>query len=174
MTSGDATLATLPRRLWVRLGEDATVPQRSLATVVARHPRPGRAHRVELHDAPVPGAFGVTAISVIPGTGPVVFVAVLQRRHDVDHAFFSQYWRTEHARFGHEIAGARGYIQLHADEGAPVDGVCLVTFDDEDVLRSGLAAPVMSVDARADEERFVDHALSYGMVCDLARAVAPA
>lgn len=54
---------------------------------------------------------------------------------------------------------------MHAEEGAPVDGVAEVGFDSYEAPVAGLRAEVISVDARADEERFIDHSRSYGLVC---------
>jgi uncharacterized protein (TIGR02118 family) len=117
------------------------------------------------HDPGLDDAFPVESNAVITGPGETVFVGVLFRRPDVDHAFFSQYWREQHVRFGHLIPNARSYIQLHADPAAPYDGVCEVAFESLDDLKTGMRDPVVAVDARLDEERFIDHDRAYGLVC---------
>jgi uncharacterized protein (TIGR02118 family) len=155
-------------RRWVRLRALGDPPaQRAVACHVARHPKTGEPEAVELFDAD-PGladAFPVEANAVLDGPAAAVLVAVLRRRPDVDHAFFSRYWREEHARFGPLIPGVRRYVQLHAADGAPIDGVCEVGFDSVEDLVAGLQADVIRSEARADEERFIDHARSYGLVC---------
>jgi hypothetical protein len=167
MTHG-AAAGRFPDRLWVGLHDSADVRRGSFATLVPRRVRPGRVACVALDGADPGDAIEFDVNAVIPGWGAhVVFVAVLRRRGDVDHAFFSRYWREDHARFGGLIAGARAYVQLHAVEGAAVDGVCLVPFDNVETLEAAFAAPVIRVEARADEARFIDHSRSYGMVCDL-------
>ncbi|MFQ5516245.1 MAG: EthD family reductase [Acidimicrobiia bacterium] len=118
-----------------------------------------------LADPGLEDATTVDANVALSGEGPVTFVAVLFRRPDVDHSFFSRYWRETHIRFGYLIPKAKSYIQMHAVEGAPFDGVCEVAFDSVADLKAGLHAEIIAVDARADEEQFIDHRRSYGMVC---------
>lgn len=134
-----------------------------------RRPRPGEPEAVEVFDADpgLPDAFPVEANAVVDGPAAAMFVAVLQRRPDVDHGFFSRYWRDEHARFGPLIPGVRRYVQLHAADDGPVDGVCEVGFDSVEELVAGLRSDVIRVEARADEERFIDHSRSYGLVCEV-------
>ncbi len=145
-------------------------------TLAVVRPRDGRPVAVELFSTPRahPDAFRVDPNLVVAGDGPAVFVAVLHRRPGLGHDEFARYWRDEHARFGWLIPHARSYVQLHAAADAPVDGVALVGFDSVELLRSGLHDPIVAVDARADEERFVDHSRSYGLVCTHLRIPAPA
>jgi uncharacterized protein (TIGR02118 family) len=133
-----------------------------------RRPKDGQPAAVELFDANpgVPDAYPAEANPVVDGPSAVVFFAVLYRRADVDHDFFSRYWREEHARFGLRIPNVRRYVQLHALADAPIDGVCEVGFDDHDALVAGLTCDLIRLDARSDEERFIDHSRSYGLVCD--------
>ena len=164
----------LPARLWVSLHDGEDGAQGSFGTLVTRRPRRDRAARVLLHRRDPGDGVPVDVNAVIPGWGaPLVFVAVLWRRPDVDNDFFSRYWRGQHAAFGRLIAGARAYIQLHAGAGAPFDGVCLVPFDDLPTLESAFASPLIRVEARADEARFVDHARSYSVVCELEQRRSP-
>ena len=153
---------------WVRLRYpgQAAAPGAARRHVV-RRPTPGEPEAVELFDADpgLPDAFPVEANAVVEGPAPALFFAVLHRRPDVDHGFFSRYWRDEHARFGPRIPGVRRYVQLHAADGGPVDGVCEVGFDSVEALVAGLRSELIRVDARADEERFIDHARSFGLVC---------
>ncbi len=175
MTDASCSGAQLPARLWVRLGVAEDETEGSFATLVARRRHPTRPSRVTLHREDPGDAVSVDVNAVIPGWGaPLVFVAVLWRRPDVDHEFFSRYWSRRHAPFGRLIAGARGYLQLHATRSdAPFDGVCVVPFDDLTTLDSAFASPLIRVEARADEARFIDHSRSYSLVCDLADAHAP-
>lgn len=156
-------------RLLVRLRGvgDAAAPAAASCHVV-RRPKEGEPEAVEVFDADpsLPDAFPVEANPVVEGPAAAMFVAVLHRRPDVDHASFSRYWREEHARFGPQIPGVRRYVQLHALDGVPVDGVCEVGFESVEDLVAGLQADVIRVDARADEERFIDHFRSYGLVCN--------
>jgi uncharacterized protein (TIGR02118 family) len=155
-------------RRWVRLRAPGDPPASGTAAChAARRPKAGEPEAVELFDADprLADAFPVEANALLDEPAAVVFVAVLRRRPDVDHAFFSRYWREEHARFGPLIPGVRRYVQLHAVDGAPIDGVCEVGFDSLEDLVAGLQADVIRIEARADEERFIDHSRSYGLVC---------
>ena len=159
----------------VRLLAAGAPPASGAHTLAVVRPRDGRPVGVELFNTPRahPGAFCVDPNPVVPGDGPAVFVAVLHRRPGLGHDEFSRYWRDGHARFGRLIPHARSYVQLHTAADAPVDGVVLVGFDSVELLRSGLHDPIVAVDARADEERFVDHSRSYGLVCTRLRTRAP-
>jgi uncharacterized protein (TIGR02118 family) len=156
-------------RLWVRLRKPGAPPAAAAIRVHAvRRPKEGEPDAVELFDRDpgLPDAFAVDANAVVDGPADALFLAVLHRRADVDHAFFSRYWRDDHAVFGPQIPGVRRYVQLHAVDGAPVDGVCEVGFDSIGDLAAGLQSDVIAIDARADEERFIDHSRSYGLVCE--------
>jgi uncharacterized protein (TIGR02118 family) len=133
----------------------------------ARRPKDGEPEAVEVfeQDPGLPDVFAVDRDAVVDGGGSVTFLAILHRRPDVDRDFFSRYWREEHARFGPQIPRVRRYVQLHAVGASPVDGVCEVGFDSVDDLVAGLQCELIRVDARADEERFIDHSRSYGIVC---------
>ena len=153
---------------WIRLRAVGEAPGPAAVSYAVRRPKEGEPEAIELFDADpgLPDAFPATVNAVVDGPSSAIFFAVLHRRADVEHAFFSRYWRDEHARFGPLIPGVRRYVQLHALDGAPVDGVCEVGFDDHDALAAGLTCELIRVEARADEERFIDHARSYGLVCD--------
>ncbi len=155
-------------RQWIRMQHEGDEPAAAAFRRLTVHRRrPGRPETIELFsEAPgIDGVFPIDSNIVIPGTGETVFVAVLFRRPDVDHAFFSQYWREEHVRFGHLIPNARSYVQMYADPAAPFDGVCEVAFDSVADLMTGMRAPIVAIDARRDEEVFIDHQSSYGLVC---------
>lgn len=153
---------------WIRLRAPGEAPAPGALSYAVARPKDGQPEAVELFDADpgLPDAFPAESNAVVEGPASAIFFAVLQRRADIDHDFFSRYWRDDHARFGPLIPGVRRYVQLHALDGAPVDGVCEVGFDDHDALVAGLTCELIGVDARADEERFIDHARSYSLVCD--------
>jgi len=153
---------------WIRLRHQDDEPAAAaVRRLRVQRVRPGRPETIEtfLEDPGLDDAFSIDSNTVISGDGEMVFIAVLFRRPDVDHAFFSEYWREEHVRFGHLIPHARSYIQLHADPAAPYDGVCEVAFDSLSDLKAGMSAPIVALDARRDEEVFIDHQRSYGLVC---------
>jgi len=162
-------------RRWIRLRRPGDAPaDGAVACHTVRRPKEGEPEAVEVFvaDPGLPDAFPVRAHALIGGESAVTFVAVLRRRGDVDHDFFSRYWREQHARFGPLIPNVRRYVQMHAEPGGPVDGVCEVGFDTLEELAAGLQADVIRIEARADEEHFIDHGSSYGLVCDPARGPA--
>jgi uncharacterized protein (TIGR02118 family) len=152
---------------WVRLRMPPESGASALRTYRVLRPRADRPESIELfdHDPDPFSAWPVEANRVVVGAGPVNLVVVLYRRPDVDRAFFSQYWRYEHAQFGRRIPNVRNYTQFHARGDGGPDGVCLVGFDSVEDLRTGLGADVIAIDARADEERFIDRTRSFSMVC---------
>ncbi len=168
-------MIAIPARLWMRLA-DAPVSEGSFATLSARRHRDGRLAAVALDvDPGHPGAFAVDAVVLRAGWGPVAVVSLLYRRTDLEHEDFSMHWRSAHARFGLGLAAARAYIQFHALPGSPLDGVAVLAFDSEEAARAALAVPLITVEARDDEERFLDRERCVSFLCDatLGRPASP-
>jgi hypothetical protein len=160
---------------WLRLR--ATGAQIGVDPLVVYTVRPARSEpsdgaateAVELFDKPpdVGGASAVEGHALRPGAGPVNFFAVLFRKQGMDRAEFQRYWLHEHSQFGLRVPKAACYVQWHTDAVAACDGIAQVAFPSLDDLREGLRSPVIAVDARSDEERFIDHDRSYGLVCEV-------
>lgn len=155
----------MPTR-WIRLRPPGRTAAKGATAYRLRRPRPGLPEAFEVFDEDpgLPDAFASEAHVELDGDGPVAFFAVLHRRPDLDHTGFSAAWR-DHARFGRAMTGVTRYVQHHVADG-PCDGVDEMLFESEEALRTAFAADWVRVEARADEERFLDHGTSVGGICD--------
>lgn len=73
------------------------------------------------------------------------FVAVVQRKKNVDFEEFRRLWCEEHPQLVLKMPGVRRYQQNLAYQGGSrdwgIDGIAEVWFDDHDAMRAAFASP---------------------------------
>jgi hypothetical protein len=164
----------LPAQVWVRLEEGGAEPVLGeIATLTPRRRRPGRPAVLLDRTEPAAGAFEVQPAVLRPGWGAVAVVSLLHRRRDLDLAGFSAHWAGPHSRFALCLPAAVGYLQLHAMRaGAALDGIAVTLFDDVTAARTAMASPLITIEAREDEARFLDADRCTSYLCDAVLAPA--
>jgi len=96
-------------------------------------------------------------------------VFLVKKSPTMDLAAFTRYWIDEHTPYTAKVPGLRAYrcyAATGAEAGEPVlDGVAVLSFDDEAAYRAALAGPEFAA-ALADAPNFQDTAATTAIFAD--------
>ena len=102
----------------------------------------------------------------------VKFIYGITRKAGMPVEEFQRYWREKHAPVARRLPNVRRYVQNHVlpeyygREPAPsYDGAAELWFDDLDSMRAAFRSPEAQ-SSRVDEETFIDHSKSFGIVVE--------
>jgi uncharacterized protein (TIGR02118 family) len=104
----------------------------------------------------------------------VKFIYCITRKPGMSVEEFQRHWREKHAPIARQLPNVRRYVQNHvlpeyygrpSAEGPAYDGAAELWFDDLDAMRAAFRSPEAQ-SSRKDEELFIDHSKSFGIVVD--------
>ncbi|MHB9287939.1 EthD family reductase [Halobacteriales archaeon Cl-PHB] len=88
------------------------------------------------------------------------YTVLLEKRSDITHEEFAEYWEEEHAPLAFDLPGVKRYATAPVinPEEVPWDGVGELWFDSMDDMRSAFDND-LGREIREDEENFIDDIL---------------
>jgi uncharacterized protein (TIGR02118 family) len=94
-------------------------------------------------------------------------VFLVKKRPDMTQEEFSRYWLDDHTPLTASVAGVRSYRCYPAlpGEGAPFDGVAILSFDDKAACDAAMASPEFAA-ALADAPNFQDTGVTTSFFAD--------
>ncbi len=117
---------------------------------------------------------GEDCVFVASDRAPVRYQYLMRRLGTLTREAYLRHYTEIHARFGVEVPGVRGYVQLHVDREASrrasraagvgiwgVDSVSELHLDSVEHFLERIVTSSIPAEAAADEETFVDRARSF-------------